>query len=253
MTPYFLSQRQRVFFDSWRRLYFLRTALRDRLQVLEENVLRIRSQRRHANLSEALKIWKVVVFHAPTLDLQTLGFEAFHVWRSALRALKFKKRWLLRKTFAAWTIRIHNLGKMRSRVLNIRKACSLLETRYCHCCSSKTHVLKRVNTLIFTGNYRLRNKVLASLALRFNRWAGKHGSHADRRVVGTRVILPHHIHHSIYCSLLCMLFMLISCYADWKLQISASKPLYGRRQTHHVPPPKTVRKIKRGDVISFPG
>lgn len=130
LTSYFQSQRRRQVFSSWRRVYWFRVRLRTRLRALEASAAKMKHSCSRRALADAFVFWKISLFHRPALDLRGIGAQAFLSWQAAMHVRKFNKVMILRRTFRAWISRVVNLSKMRIRVLHIRKACSLLETRF---------------------------------------------------------------------------------------------------------------------------
>lgn len=129
MAAYFLLQKQKDVLHAWKKVFWLRRRLRDQLLSVEKIACNLLAACRKADLVDGFRTWKVAVLFAPLLDLQSIGRNSFHKWRLSTKAHKFYNVLLLKRTLRAWILRVANLRKIRSRVLNIRKACSILETR----------------------------------------------------------------------------------------------------------------------------
>ena len=166
LTSYFQSQRRRQVFGSWRRVYWYRIRLRSRLYALETSAANMKRSCSKRVLMDAFMFWKISLFHRTTLDLHSLGAQVFCLWREAMRVQSFNKNMILKRTFRAWISRVVNLSKIRERVLNIRKACSLLETRYA--------LISHIRALFYLMTIcRYCHKLNAAIHRSFNRWAGR--------------------------------------------------------------------------------
>jgi hypothetical protein len=128
MTAYFLSRARQRALLAWRDLFLLRRALRSRLLALQAGALSRAGRGRRRALSLAFGAWRAAGL-APRLDLLSLGRAALRLWRLCARARRCRRRGLLRRPLLAWRARVGSLGRARARVLALRGACAVLDTR----------------------------------------------------------------------------------------------------------------------------